>query len=263
VRQEAIQSSVTREERELLLRGLDLGAADQHTSDELEQLGTIWRGTSAIPSPVLLVARPARVKDHPQVIARFAAFDFAPRRAMAQAGWFVSGYVSRLDDGTVVVRQVAIEPEREGQIGISPDVLRSVNSTQILAKVRAYLSELPAAIALETRAGRPASTGDLTVVAQGARLAEEMATEQVQVGRRKLPDEHLIQVARVCLDEYKHGGRGWLARAAKRLDAPRETVRGWVREARRRGFLGEGERGRSHVEPGSALRRLDQQKAAQ
>lgn len=198
------------------------------TSAELEELGEVWRAWNAIPSPVALIARPARVRGQEHVVARFAAYDFAPRRAMSQAGWFLSGYVSRNPDASVVLRQLTIEPEHEAQMGVTPDVLRSFNPTHVLAKVRAYLPP-----------------------AEGIEL-EELPTTST-IGRPRLSDEHLIGVARLCLEESNLRGRGWLDRVARRIGSPRETVRDWVRAARRRGFLAPGARGSWIVAPGPLL----------
>jgi len=228
VRAEKLQTSITSEERDRLLRALDLDAAAAYTSDELEQLGVVWRATNAIPNPVLLIARQARVKDHSDVVARFAAYDFAPRRAIAQSGWFLSGYVSQVSGAAYAIRQLAVEPEHDGQTGVTPDVLRSFNPTQIVAKVRAVLP-----------------------VMEGVELEELPGPSRV--GRPRLSDEHLIRIAHVCLEELDLRGRGWLERVARREGSPRETVRPWIREARRRGYLAKGERGSWIIAAGPRL----------
>jgi hypothetical protein len=252
VRTEELQSAITREERELLLRDLDLSQAEafarSHSADQLEELGLVWHGLAVGDDDGLAVLR-ARPILHPTVVARFVAYGFAPRRSVS-AGWFLAGYIDRRQSGEVVVRQLAIEPEHDQQMGVTTDVLRSFGPATIIAKVRAYLAALPGALALEAEWSGSAFDA---AVAEESRAAAEAIPAPTR-GPRGYDDSHYEEVARLCLDEYALRGRGVLDRVAKRRERPHETVRDWVREATRRGFLAPRERGQNVFEPGVRLR---------
>src|SRR6266511_2329508 len=228
---EELRASLTDEERERLLRELDPDARPPLSAEQWEQLGVVWRATNAIPSPALILAAPMRTDNDRHVVARFIAYDLAPRRAPVAAGWFVSGYLSRLPSGEFVVRQLAIEPEHAGQMGITGDVLRSINVTQIVAKVRAYLLAAPdAAVVLDEHLSEDA----VQALAAGVELAAQLPT------RRGRTMEELERFALVCLEEFDLRGRGWFERVVEREDRPRETLRDWLRAAKRGGWLAPG-----------------------
>ena len=255
---DTLRSGISDEERQAITDALDIERAAERSPEDLERLGLVFRDLNAIDPggiPVLL-AWPVK---HATVLARFVAFVFAPSRPMMAAGWLVAGYVERRPQGDVVVRQLAIEPERDGQ-SVTTDVLRSVRPATIIAKVRAYLAALPAVLELEQERGlRSEEPSALAAFAADVRTAVEAIPATDEVGRG-YSDAFYERIARLALDEYHRHGRGVLARvAAKEARAgeperPRETVKGWIREATRRGFLAPRQRGQGVFEPGWRLR---------
>lgn len=255
---EELRSGLTAEERERIDAGLSLeGAAAfyrQLTPDDMHRLGVVWRDSAAETDLAVLFAQP--IIDHRSVIARFAGFGFAPKRSSASgwqggaAGWYVSGYLERGASGDIVVRQLAIDPERDQQGGVTTDVLRSFRPTNIIAKVRAYLTALPALLLLEQEWGlrdeEPSALATLIVEARAA-------ADAIPAPRGRLTDDFFERLARLCLDEFHLRGRGVLDRVADAEKRPRETIRDWVREATERGFLAPRERGQSVFAPGWRL----------
>ena len=265
MRQERLKTSIAPDERALLEQELNWWAKYEDLTDEEferraseeeaanRKLAVVWQATNAIPSPVLIVARPARVSEDDSIVARFAAFDFGPkkqgrREAILQSGWFLSGYISRQRSGKFALRQLAIEPENPGQFGVTADVLRGLNPTMILAKVHAYLHDVAGA-----SAERHLTKQERDQISAGVTLAVEMA--EPGRGRRGRRQSDLERIARLCLDEYHLRGKGWLQRVVERENRPFGTIRDWVRAATKEGYLnGERGPGQTHLEPGPKLR---------
>jgi hypothetical protein len=73
-------------------------------------------------------------------------------------------------------------------------------------------------------------------------------------GPHGLGDDHYRRIAVAYLDLADAGmGRGLVQELARLEKRPTETVRDWIHEARNRGFLTKGERGRVGAFPGPML----------
>ena len=79
-------------------------------------------------------------------------------------------------------------------------------------------------------------------------------TEPRRPGRAPLTHELLRSVAEAYLRETAHGQpRGALRRMAAEFGRPEDTVNGWIKRARARGYLGPSVQGRAGAEPGPRL----------
>ena len=152
-----------------------------------------------------------------------------PRKASALPGWFITGHLAKLPSGEVVVRDLAIEPEHEGQPGVSTDVLRMVSGSQIVARVRAYLASLPGVLALDREFGQPEFSEDDERELAAAAASATSTMSAPGAGGRGFGDDFFEQLARDCLEEYALRGRGVTQRIAKKRKRSPETVRQWMR----------------------------------
>lgn len=82
--------------------------------------------------------------------------------------------------------------------------------------------------------------------------ATRSAANSARTGRPPLPDALLAEVARAYLDQAP-GGRGLRRRLARRFDRPEATIRDWINQARKRGFLTPAQPGRRGAAPGPRL----------
>ncbi|MCS7007393.1 MAG: hypothetical protein RMM28_09350 [Thermoleophilia bacterium] len=241
---------ITEEERAWLESQLAISAWERQELPDAARLGEILTAYSAIPHPVVLGAQP--ITEHPPLLARFYAYEFlGPRRASAHAGWFLSGYLVRRPSGDVAIRDLAIEPEQETQIGITTDVLRAISPSQIVAKVRAYLDALPDLLALE-------GAEDAALADESREVARSTSTRR---GRPSFSDPFFEQLARECLKDYAKNGPGVIPRIARRHNRPEETVRQWIRRATREGWLQPRQPGEPVWLPGPRLARAGRARA--
>jgi hypothetical protein len=272
---EQLVPGITAHERELLLDALDLKATERRKtrmSDESwQRLALIAEGLADHPAhPLLLIARAV---DHESAFARFAAYDLIEVRHGISAGWFLSGHLQQLTarvrrsgrwidtPGGVVLRDLVVEPEREGQPGLSSDVLRGIKPQLIIGKTRAFLTSAadfvradPDGVAPEERAAGEAAA---------AAAARAWPHRPIQRGSRGYDDEHYRRIAQVVLEEYAKGDAGPIAmRVAKRYRRRGEkthvmpgTMRDWMRESERRGFLQRPSAGHRAFLPGWRLKR--------
>jgi hypothetical protein len=252
---------ITKEERDW--RKAQVGwvtAAEGHAPEHLKELGDVLRDYSAIGWPTLLRADAVDDPDHPTVIARFQAYaDMGPRdKPHLWRGWDITGYLLRLESGEIVVRDLAIEAEDEGQqLGMTTDVLRQVSVSAIIVKARAYLTALPDVLALERKWHRAelSETEEAQVVEGVAETVRMMSAPSRRRGPRPRGAAFDEQLAWDVLDAYKADRRaGVTNRIAEKYDRSPETVRQWFRRLTRDGWLEPRERGQSVWLPGPRLR---------
>lgn len=166
-------------------------------------------------------------------------------------GVAVTGKLKPTDSG-LAFTELLIRPLGDNEITTS--TLRAVPLGRILQIVQAQLAHLEAV--------------DDAAAAFGARrrpkweraIAEKANQPRPRLGRPSLTDDHLRMVAETLLDELSHGpARGVHQRLADRLSkevgrvlSP-DTVRDWVRVARKHDWLAATKQGRPGAEPGSRL----------
>jgi hypothetical protein len=256
---EAVVTSLQADERAALLQSIDYVAQAEvaRSADEWQRLGDIWHAFHEVGGPGSLIARPATAVEDQSIIARFAAYYLLPpkRGAPDFSGWFASGYLSRQHrSGTIAVRQLAIEPEYPGQT-LTRDIVSAISLDRIARKAGAYLEAL---LALD----------DAELIELNENRAHvENAARSLSAAQHPLRARY-EEVARLCLDEQYRRGRGVLERVRAELGRrlgreidgqnplPKETLREWIRQARREPFLylEPGQRGRLDFRPGPGLR---------
>lgn len=148
----------------------------------------------------------------------------------------------RLDDGQLVCRRLEVGAEVPG---VTSGFLRQIPMGTIMTAVRNELTRL---------SDRWATAGDVAT-------AGNLRPEQRKRGRRGYSDAHYETIARDYLAlQREHNSRGLLDKLADHLsqkqgkELSRETVRDWVKGARKRGFLSPASPGRPGALPGSRLR---------
>ena len=154
-------------------------------------------------------------------------------------GWAVR-WTFAVQGGQLVVRSLFLEPESQETPpgGITSEVIRGLSPFRAIAAAApdyfARLEDRTEVFSLVTRWRTEevqSSTGTATSKRKG--------------GRPRLPDKLLHDVAIAYVEEVSSPSRqeGLLARLGQRFDRPPETVRDWVRIARREGFLPQTKRG--------------------
>lgn len=140
---------------------------------------------------------------------------------------------------------------------ITSDVLRRIPIGEILARTQRRLAD--ESWRTEGIDLIPAPGGQF-----GKLSAEELSEEQRRAlenssaiaarrrGRPELSDELLIEVAEAYIHQAGRG-RGALSRMAEIFDRPEATVRDWIAQARRRGYLAPTKPGRRGAAPGPNL----------
>lgn len=208
----------------------------------------------------------------PSVVGRFAS--------QHPSGWRLTGEVED-QQGHLVLRSLCFEPFRPGGDrivfdqtdsegrpvarhewvpetavtpggGVTSSVIQSVRFGPLLAEIlslAAYMRSL----------APPDDEEALFDPARGRREAAEIAepfpTRVTPLGRRPFGDEYYRQVAVRCIElQSEDPKKPVISRLAKeRGDRPVETVRTWVRRARKLGFLAPASAGRAEFFPGPAL----------
>ncbi len=148
--------------------------------------------------------------------------------------------------------------------GITSSTLRAVRLDAVLGVARGEV--LRAQAVATAQASAPIHPGSESLVRDWRARIERLAlaaVEQKATGKRGYGDDfyRLVALEYVALTERGEGGRGALQRLAEvmasrmheRTPRPRDNIRDWVAEARRRGFLTPGEPGRGGGGPGPRL----------
>jgi hypothetical protein len=145
-----------------------------------------------------------------------------------------------------------------GQGSVTTATLRAVRLPDLLAEVRAALMLRGYGRLIYVQTGKPVHSPQQETRAR--KIAEAAEQTELARGRRGYGDAHYRRVAFAYLDRMAQGQhRGVLAALAaaesERLgrSVPIETMRTWINQARRRGFLGPGEPGRASATPGPRL----------
>jgi hypothetical protein len=195
---------------------------------------------------------------------RYKLDDLAIASFATEVGtWLASGKVADVD-GRLVISELHLTPNPVDRTqarairslipasGITSDTLRAVRPGALLQQVRREIVNRPKWLrARKGLAPSQAPTDDQE------RRAREMAAAarptRATTSGRALPDDFYRQVAFAYLDEQTKG-RGIYNRMARRYRSrPIETIRTWVLEAERRGYLTKGTRGRVDRRPGPHL----------
>jgi len=267
-RLEKLQSGITLEEREQLLRELDLEASEEDwervwgplSGDQQEALARLLAVFNETDGPVLLKARLAKVAESAGTFARFFAYALLP------GGWYLSGYLAYkptdaqveawkragldpIPPRRVYVRHLAIEPENEGN-PLTAEVLRAVKIESLITKVRAYFRVTAEAQALLEGWGIQLSPEDLVGRDERVAVARRIPPKR---GSRGLPDEYFLGLALDYLAE-QDGGRGVHGRLAEAYGQSEAKIRDHLNRAKKRGWLEGGEQGKLSYRPGPRLR---------
>jgi hypothetical protein len=163
------------------------------------------------------------------------------------AEWDVLG-VARVIDGQVRMAELTVRPsmfvtsedfehsirdrrpDEYPPAGVTSDVLRDVKVGKLLESLRRELAGV--------------SVTELTDVERKWAAAAAEAVE-LKRGRDGYPDEHFRRIALSYLKLRNDGLTNGIAAAlAEQEDRPAATVRDWIREAERRGFLTAASKGR-------------------
>jgi hypothetical protein len=137
--------------------------------------------------------------------------------------------------------------------GITATVLRSLPIGKILAQVRLFILAKPEIIEGFQAANVPIEANEQEISEQVAEIATATTPKR---GRPSLGDDHYQRIARAYLALQAQGvTRGILNELAEQEGRPRETIRDWVHQARKRQFLSKGTPGRAGAEPGPLLTR--------
>jgi hypothetical protein len=150
----------------------------------------------------------------------------------------VVGVVARTERG-LEIEHLAIE---RGSESVTSSHLRSIPIGEIIAQVRAAVSPRLTPVATEATPAAPCACG---CVRHGRNYDSSRYTG--------MTDAFLRDLSLAYLEEFRAGHTGILRRLAIRYDRPMGTIRGWVKRARRDGWLSAGSQGRPGSEPGARL----------
>ena len=140
---------------------------------------------------------------------------------------------------------------------ITSDVLRRIPIGEILSRTQRRLADESWRTEGVRVFGAPDKTGSSLTVEemteeQRRALENSSAIEARRRGRPELSDELLIDVAEAYIWEAGRGS-GSLRRMSELFDRPEATVRDWIAQARRRGYLAPTKAGRRGAAPGPKL----------
>lgn len=140
---------------------------------------------------------------------------------------------------------------------ITSDVLRRIPIGDILSRTQRRLADDSWRTEGIHLSGLPGGTGRTLTVdelteQQRRALENSAAIGARRRGRPELSDELLIDVAEAYIWEAGRG-TGALRRMSELFDRPEATVRDWIAQARRRGYLAPTKPGRRGVAPGPNL----------
>ncbi len=143
------------------------------------------------------------------------------------------------------------KPSEVPGTGLDSEVLRSIRVGQIMAEARAQLIEAP-----EWAGGRAPLTEAQKGWAKAA--AEAVKDRPLRRGRSGYPDDHYRRIALLYLDFQAQGvAHGINGRIAEVEGVAPTTIKDWVHQARRRGFLTAAEPGKAGALPGPRLYDVD------
>jgi hypothetical protein len=188
--------------------------------------------------------------------------DFKAQQKIAGRLWSVSGELARNEAGALVIGRFEIEPLGH-RSDVTTSVLRDVKLSVIRDRAARTLREQAAegdALEAEEIAWPQASPEESERLAAGATLA---ATPSPPVGRPSLGEEHYRAIAveyLAAVEARMRAGRsayGLLTELAAGHYVSRETMRDWIKAARKRGFIAGTSQGRSGGEPGPNLNRRE------
>ena len=202
--------------------------------------------------------------------------------AQQEAGWQVTGELGR-QDGRLIVRSFSVQPvplaskaaletiaaSRNGapgstmitvlrddvdnaetpRGGVTAELLRSIPFgallTEVLVRMALWQRSWPG---LSDDGAEP---DDWEIGRRAKRQAREIQSLEHKVGRRPNGDEFYREVAKECLDIQRGGAsKDVLQALGDRRGVPKETARGWIKVARKRGMLAPGSPGRRGFEAG-------------
>lgn len=150
-------------------------------------------------------------------------------------------------------REPEPEPAPAPFPGITTSLLRRIPLGEIVAVAQAELAGSDwRQEGIRVLPGPPVAADDLPEPTLAALETAESLAAPARRGRPMLSDEHLAQVAYRYLAEAS-SGPGLIRRLAVEFDRPEPTVKDWIRQARRRGFLSPATSGRRGAAPGPRL----------
>jgi hypothetical protein len=152
---------------------------------------------------------------------------------------WIGGALQRSDGLGLIVSEMTVRRMNRDR-GVDANALRRIPVAAIVAEVGARLS----------------GTFSYLIQSDDAAVVEAVtaASETRPRGRPSHPDAHYRRIALEYLRLQGEGvGRGVIIQIAAAEGKPKETVRTWVAEARRRGYLTSIGQGRPGAEPGPEL----------
>jgi hypothetical protein len=171
---------------------------------------------------------------------------------MSNALWVVYGSIATATDRSLVLESIAIGPAFEGQLsrtggeiarGVTSQFLRLLSPPQILAACAEQLTSRGYWLAAK-QGGRPMSTKQRTQL------------ERIADGRprhARISEDHLADLAIRYLTHCHFGNRRPRDQLAREFGLSTTQVRDHLHQARLRGYLTPGTRGRAGASPGPRL----------
>jgi len=142
--------------------------------------------------------------------------------------------------------------------GVTTSLLRAVQLVELVTEVRAKVKLQGFGTYVYVNSGKPVHSE--TERRRARELAEAAAGSRLKKGRPRLGEDHYRRIAFAYLDHVIEGHTGGVLKSiaaaeGARLgrEVPVATVRTWVAEARKLGFLATGHPGRPTTEPGPNL----------
>jgi hypothetical protein len=180
-------------------------------------------------------------------------------------GLEVTGRVSRHGD-QLMLDQLQLRPSAGVQV--SAETMRAVKIGAIMSRVREKLLLFAEEATRQRGPDDPPWMGTTPATTRRRlkqslrRVTQGLADQPLKRGRSGYPEDHYRRVALIYLELLAEGvHQGILAAVGDRMATemsesqprPVQTVRTWIYQARRRGFLTGGERGRAAALPGPRL----------
>jgi hypothetical protein len=222
------------------------------------------------PKDFQLVIYPVAEADSPDLVAEFALLRVVKRKGSelvagdkrtglrigekSNALWIVYGSIAIATDRSLVIESIAIGPAFEGQLsrkgddiahGVTSQFLRLLSPQQILAACAEQL--LAQGYWLDEAARRGAEPMSAN---QRAHL------DRIDNGRprhARISDDHLADLAIRYLTLYHRGNQRPRDQLAREFGISTTQVRDHLHQARQRGYLTPGTRGRAGASPGPRL----------
>ncbi|HEY8777895.1 MAG TPA: hypothetical protein VIM33_15625 [Gaiellaceae bacterium] len=240
------------------------GALRIPTSAEAEIL-QLWGAPKDFQLVVYPVAEPMR----PDRVAEFALLRVVKRNGrelvvgdrhtrlrleeVGEALWVVYGSIAVANDGSLVLESLGIGPAFDGQLSRKGDVAHGITSPflRLLSPPRILAACAEQLLIHRYRLDQIALAGTKPMSAKQRDLLDRIDEGRPQ--HAHISDDRLADFAERYLELYYRGEPNLRLRLAAEFGLTTTQVRDRTNQARRRGYLTAGSRGRAGAEPGSRL----------